>query len=282
VSRAIDFRGRVAVVSGGGSGIGRGLAMALAAEGAAVAVADIRTDAAKSVADEIRAAGGRALGVRCDVSDRASVRAMKAEAEAALGPASLLFANAGATHFDRMAEMPDEEFDWIVQVNLMGVANCVKAFLPQLVAARDGHIVATASMAGMLPAWIPFHAPYSAAKLGVVGLMLNVRNEAAEAGVGVTVLCPGGVTTSMKDSPSYRPERFGGPGTEKVKRPEGFFQAVNLSFRPPEQVAQMVLRAVRENRPMVLTDASMRKIFVETYVDVVMDAFDQVEAFDRS
>ena len=79
----------------------------------------------------------------------------------------------------------------------------------------------------------------------------------------------------------YRPERFGGPGRDKVKRPEGFFTAANLEFRPPEQVAQMVLRAVRENRAMVLTDASMRKTFTETYVDVVMDAFDQVEAFDR-
>ena len=277
----ITFRGRTAVVTGGGSGIGRGLALALAAEGAAVAVADIRTDAAKAAAEEIRAAGGRAHDVHCDVSDLASVRRMKTEAEAALGPASLLFANAGATHFDRLAEMPDDEFEWIVSVNLMGVANCVRAFFPQMVAARDGHIVATASMAGMLPAWIPYHAAYSAAKLGVVGLMLNLRNEAAESGVGVTVLCPGGVTTSMIDSPSYRPERFGGPSRDKVKRPEGFFTAADLAFRPPEQVAQIVLRAVRQNRAMVLTDASMRKTFTETYVDVVMDAFDQVEAFDR-
>jgi short-subunit dehydrogenase len=117
--------------------------------------------------------------------------------------------------------------------------------------------------------------------MGVIGLMLNLRNEAAESGVGVTVLCPGGVTTSMVNSPSYRPARFGGPSNAKVKRPEGFFQQAALEFRPPEQVAQIVLRAVRENRPMVLTDASMRKTFVETYVNVVMEAFDQVEAFDR-
>src|SRR5688572_276102 len=160
-----EIRGRVALVTGGGSGIGRGLALALAADGAAVAVADIRADAAKAVAEEVAAAGGRAVGLACDVSDRAAVARTKAEAEAALGRVSLLFANAGATHFDRMAEMPADEVDWIIQVNLMGVTNCVMAFLPEMIAARDGHVVATASMAGILAGWIPYHAPYSAAKL---------------------------------------------------------------------------------------------------------------------
>jgi NAD(P)-dependent dehydrogenase (short-subunit alcohol dehydrogenase family) len=276
-----EIRGRVALVTGGGSGIGRGLAVTLAAEGASVAVADIRADAAKAVAEELKAAGAKAIGVACDVSDRAAVRRMKAEAEAQVGPVTLLFANAGATAFDRLVDMPEDDVDWIIQVNLMGVTNCVMAFLPDLMAARDGHIVATASMAGVLPGWIPYHAPYSAAKLGIVGLMLNLRIEAAEAGVGMTVLCPGGVTTSMKDSPSYRPARFGGPSEDKVRRPEGFFEEVNLAFRPPEEAARMVLRAVRDNRPMVVTDGSMRRFFKDTYVDVVMEAFDEADAFDR-
>jgi NAD(P)-dependent dehydrogenase (short-subunit alcohol dehydrogenase family) len=276
-----EIRGRVALVTGGGSGIGRGLALTLAAEGASVAVADIRQDAARAVAEEAKAAGAKAIGLVCDVSDRAAVRRMKAEAEAALGPVTLLFANAGATAFDRLVEMREDDVDWILQVNLMGVTNCVLAFLPDLMAARDGHIVATASMAGVLPGWIPYHAPYSAAKLGIVGLMLNLRIEAAESGVGMTVLCPGGVTTSMKDSPSYRPQRFGGPSDDKVRRPEGFFEEVNLAFRPPEEAARMVLRAVRDNRPMIVTDGSMRRFFKETYVDVVMDAFDEADAFDR-
>jgi len=276
-----EIRGRAAAVTGGGSGIGRGLAMALAQEGASVAVADIRADGAGAVADEISAGGGEAIAVVCDVSDRASVHRMKAEAEAALGPVSLLFANAGATYFDRMIDMSHDDVDWILQVDLVGVSNCLMAFLPDMMAARDGHVVATASMAGVLPGWIPYHAPYSGAKLGVVGMMLNLRTEAAECGVGATVLCPGGVTSEMKNSPSYRPERFGGPSDDKVRRPEGFFEEVNLAFRPPEQAAQMVLRAVRDNRPMVVTDGSMRKIFMDTYVNVVMEAFDEADAFDR-
>jgi NAD(P)-dependent dehydrogenase (short-subunit alcohol dehydrogenase family) len=275
-----ELRGRIALVTGGGSGIGRSLATALAAEGASVAVADIRVEGAHAVAEEVKAVGGDAIGVVCDVSERASVHRMKAEVQAALGPVSLLFANAGATHLDRMSEMSEDDVDWILQVNLMGVSNCLMAFLPDMMAAGDGHVVATASMAGVLPALIPYHAPYSGAKLGVVGMMLNLRTEAAECGVGATVVCPGGVTSGMRNSPSYRPERFGGPSQDKVRPPEGFFERVQLAFRPPEEAAQMVLRAVREDRPMVVTDGSMRQIFMDTYVKVVMEAFDEADAFD--
>ncbi|TAL04038.1 MAG: SDR family oxidoreductase, partial [Rhodospirillaceae bacterium] len=177
-----DIAGKVALVTGGGSGIGRGLALALAAEGARIVVADIIKDNAEAVAAEIKKAGGSAVAVACDVSDRTSVRKMKAEANQALGNVSLLFANAGATSFERLTDMSDDDVDWIIQVNLMGVTNCLTTFLPDMIAARDGHVVATASMAGMLPAWIPQHAPYSAAKMGIIGMILNMRMELAEFG----------------------------------------------------------------------------------------------------
>ncbi len=222
------------------------------------------------------------MPVACDVSDRASVQRMKAEATAAFGrPVSLLFANAGATSFERLTDMSENDVDWIIQVNLMGVTNCLMSFYPDMVAARDGHVFATASVAGLLPGWVPYHAPYSAAKLGVIGMMLNLRIEAAEFGVGCTVLCPGGVQSGMKaNNARYRPERFGGPGEGEVKIPEGFFAHANLRFRPAEDVAQMVLRAIRKNRPIVVTDGTMRDVFMDNYVKVVMEAFDDVDAFD--
>jgi NAD(P)-dependent dehydrogenase (short-subunit alcohol dehydrogenase family) len=275
-----EITGRTAVVTGGGSGIGRGLALALANAGASVAVADIRAASAEAVADEIRAVGGVAIAVHCDVCDRASVREMKAGITRALGPVSLLFANAGATSFERLPDMSDNDIDWIIAVNLLGVTNCLMAFYPDMVKARDGHVVATASAAGLLPSWVPYHAPYSGAKMGIIGTMLNLRVEAAEAGVGCTVFCPGGVESGMRENnASYRPTRFGGPQDGGVRVPEGFLQAVN--FRPAPEVAELCLQAVRSNRPMVVTDGAMRKTFKETYADLVMAAFDDVDAFDR-
>ncbi len=279
-----DIAGRVALVTGGGSGIGRGLAVALAREGACVVVADIMPDNARAVADEIKASGGTAIALACDVCERASIRQLRADIHQALGAVSLLFANAGATCFERLTDMSDADIDWIIQVNLMGVTYCVQAFLPDMIAAgQGGHIVATASMAGMLPAWIPLHAPYSAAKMGIIGLMLNLRLELAEYRIGTTAYCPGGVATGMKDNNGrYRPQRFGGPGPGPVKVPEGFFVEAKTTFLPPEQIAPMVLRAVRNNRAIVFDHSDQRRLFVETYQNAVMQAFDDAAAYEQA
>src|SRR5207245_542295 len=145
--------------------------------GAAVAVADILLDNAERVAAEIRADGGNAVAVECDVCERDSIHRMKEEAMAALGPIQLVFANAGATSFTPLMEMSDADVDWIIHVNLMGVMYTTRAFLPEMIAARDGHICATASMAGLLPQLLPEHVPYSAAKAGIIGMMMNVAIE---------------------------------------------------------------------------------------------------------
>lgn len=278
-----EIGGRAALVTGGGSGIGRGLALALAKAGASVAVADILPETAEKVASEIRANGGTAVALACDVCERSSVAAMKDAANAALGPISLLFANAGATSFERFTAMSDADVDWIYQVNLMGTTYCLQAFLPDMVTAGSGHVVATASMAGMLPAWIPLHAPYSGAKMGIIGLMLNLRAELGDRGVGSTVYCPGGVATGMKDNNErYRPERFGGPGPGPVSVPEGFFHTSGTTFLPPEQIAPMVLRAVERDRAIVFDHSDQRRLFLETYQNLVMQAFDDVEEYEKS
>jgi NAD(P)-dependent dehydrogenase (short-subunit alcohol dehydrogenase family) len=125
-------------------------------------VADILLDNARQVADEIKAAGGRAIALACDVCERDSIKQMKAEANAVFGLVTLLVANAGATSFERLTDMSDADVDWIIQVNLMGVTYTIRVFLPDMLAAGQGcHILTTASMAGMVPAWIPLHSPYS-------------------------------------------------------------------------------------------------------------------------
>src|SRR5262245_31032279 len=108
-----QISGKTAVVTGGGSGIGRAIALALAGEGARVVVADILPQNARKAAGEIEAAGGQAMPAVCDVSDRAAVARMKAEANAAFGPVGVLVANAGATAFQRLTDMSDDDVDWI-------------------------------------------------------------------------------------------------------------------------------------------------------------------------
>lgn len=277
-----EASGRAAVVTGAGSGIGRALARALARDGACVVVADIVEANAESVANEITRDGGQARAQVCDVSDRASVRELKARANQAFGVVTLLFANAGVTSFERFADMTPEEIDWITEVDLMGVSRCLREFLPDMIAGRSGHVVATASMVGLIPQLLPYHAPYTAAKAGVIAMMLNLRAELSEVGVGCTVLCPGGVATRIHETPRYRPARFGGPSEATVRPPAGFVPTQRFAFRPAEAVAEQVLGAMRENRPMVVTDPSQRAHFEQGYVDVVRAAFDEAQAFDAS
>lgn len=277
-----EIAGRTALVTGGGSGIGKGLALALAREGAKVVVADIQKDRAQAVADEIAAKGGAAIALACDVCERPAIRQMKADANAAFGPVTLLFANAGATSFDPLMEMSDDDVDWIIQVNLMGVTNTTRAFLPDMMANGGGHVCATASMAGLLPGWIPQHAPYSAAKAGIIGLMMNIALELKPHNIFTTSYCPGGVASGMKaNNARYRPAKFGGPSEGEVHVSDASANAKQLAFYSPDAVAPMVLRAVRNNRPFVFDHADQRRFFRETYSNVVEACYDDIDAWER-
>jgi NAD(P)-dependent dehydrogenase (short-subunit alcohol dehydrogenase family) len=278
-----QIKGKAAVVTGGGSGIGMGLAKELAAQGASVAVADIMLKNAQQVADGINASGGKALALHCDVCDKDSVKAMARAAEAALGPIQLVFANAGATSFDPLMEMSDDDVDWIISVNLFGVMNTTRAFLPGMIAAGGGHIMATASMAGLLPGWIPVHAPYSAAKAGIIGLMMNLQLEMKQHNVFTTSYCPGGVATGMKvNNARYRPAQFGGPGEGEVHVGDVNNEQTSLAFFHPEAVAPMVLDAVKNNRAFVFDHPEQRDLFRQTYSSVVEACYDAADDWEKA
>jgi NAD(P)-dependent dehydrogenase (short-subunit alcohol dehydrogenase family) len=261
-----------------------GLAKELARQGATVAVADIQIKNAEKTAAEIRAAGGTAIALHCDVCERGSIARMKAQAISQLGPIRLVFANAGATSFTPLAQMSDDDVDWIIQVNLMGVMNTARAFLPELMDAGEGHICATASMAGLLPGWIPEHVPYSAAKAGIIGMMMNLALELKPYNVFTTSYCPGGVASGMKtNNGSYRPERFGGPETVADVQFTGNSNAHSApAFYHPEAVAPMVLDAVRHNRAFVFDHPEQRRLFRETYSAIVEACYDAADAWERT
>ncbi|ORA08808.1 SDR family NAD(P)-dependent oxidoreductase [Mycobacterium arosiense] len=274
-----DIENRAAIVTGGGSGIGRALAIELAEQGAAVGVADIIFANAERVAAEIGAAGGTAIGLECDVCERESVSAMKTEAQKELGVITLLVSNAGATSFEPLTEMSDADVDWVFQVNLMGTVYCAQTFLPDMIASgRGGHFLATASVAGMFPAWVTNHAPYSAAKIGVIGFVLNLGGELAPHNINTTVYCPGGVASGMKDNNErYRPKRFGGPKTAPMAVPNDFIHQHQLRMLAPEEIAPIVVRGIANDRRIVFDHSDQRQIWIDSYQRLVLDAFDVIE-----
>jgi NAD(P)-dependent dehydrogenase (short-subunit alcohol dehydrogenase family) len=275
--------GKVALVTGGGSGIGRGLVLELARRGMKVAVSDIDPKRAEAVAEEARTLGVEAAGFDCDVSERAAVREMAGEAAGRLGAVALLCANAGVTAFQPFAEMADADLDWIYGVDFLGVSNCLQAVLPGMLAAGEGHVFATASMAGLVPSWVPIHVPYTASKAGVIGMFVNLQPELADKNIGCTVLCPGGVATNITQAPSYRGARFGGPSSEPIKTPAGFKLKSEASYpmRTAEDVARIAVEAIVANRLIVVADGAMRPLY-ERYAEEVLAAFDWTTALDAA
>lgn len=273
----MDVAGRVAVVTGGASGIGKGIAEVLASAGATIAIVDIMEANAAKAAAEI---GGGAIAVACDVSDRASVAAMKAEVNRQLGPVALLIANAGVTMFEELTDMSDHDVDWVIDVSLYGVTHCIQAFLPDMIAAREGHIVATSSVAALMAPFIGAHAPYVAAKAGIIGMILSLRADIGKYGVGASVLCPSAVQSRIDDSPRYRPASYGGPSEGTVTLPIETGEDIRQHGRPAVEAGEMVLNAIRNDRAVIVTDPSHRRGFEQGFVRLVQEGFDHAAAFD--
>lgn len=198
----MSFNGPAAVV-GGGSGIGRGFALAAAGRGLPVAVGDVDLEAAEQVRDEILGAGGRAVAHRVDGTDAASLEEFAASSEAALGSAALLSANLGISLERPLAEATDDEWRWMLDFNLLSAVRAVRAFLPGLRRAEGARgIVVAGSVAGLFApvstSWDGRHRGiYSTTKHALLGYTDMLRAELADEGIGVSLLCPGLVTTNM-------------------------------------------------------------------------------------
>jgi NAD(P)-dependent dehydrogenase (short-subunit alcohol dehydrogenase family) len=183
--------GKVAVVTGGGCGIGRGIALCLAREGAHVAIPDLHEANARSVAQEVQALGRASLGLRCDVTQEADIRASLDRIKADLGPIDILVNNAGLASPPGMPFTRNTEEDWdqAFAVNVKSVYLVCKAITPDFIERRAGRIINIASVAGPLASvTMP---PYSVAKGGVIILTRIVAKELAPHGVTVNAICPG-------------------------------------------------------------------------------------------
>jgi len=257
------FEGKTAVVTGAASGIGRATALALAAEGAAVVIADVNVARLAEAQAEIAAAGGRALAQCCDVSSDADVEALAAATTEAFGAADILMNNAGVMLRGPLERMPIADWQWIMDINFLGAVRGVRAFLPAMLARGSGHIVNTASIGGLVGGR-PHSAGYSASKFALVGFSETLAVYARPQGVGVSVLCPGGVRTNLPEQIRL---------SDAAEGPEGY--GLEEAFGPdavePEAVAALVLDAVAEGRFLVLTDPRHQKMLERRAGD--MDAW---------
>jgi NAD(P)-dependent dehydrogenase (short-subunit alcohol dehydrogenase family) len=242
-----SFDARVAVVTGGGSGIGKALVEALSAERAKVVVADVDGAAAEAVAAGVRGRGGEAVAVATDVSDLKQVQALAARAYAAFGSVHVLCNNAGVSVVGGLETMSHHDWQWVLGVNLWGVVHGLEAFLPRMIAGRQpGHILNTASMAGLVAT--QGLGVYNTSKYAVVGLSETLAKDLRPYGIGVTVLCPMGVATRIRDSARNRPEHLRNDG-QTAAEPVHLMGAT----LDPARVAQMALAAIRGNRLYVIT-----------------------------
>jgi len=275
-----DLKGRVAVVTGGGSGIGRGIALTLGAEGMIVAVADIQQASAEAVAAEIESRGGRGLGIGVDVTSVVSLAAAAKEILARVDGVNLLCANAGVlARVGPLANHTIEDWEYTLSVNVMGVVKTVAAFLPALrQSAPDAHIVTTASLGGLLSDVRAPIGAYIASKYACVGYSEMLRAELEGEGIGVSVLCPGVVASNlMGTSAENRPDALGEQAAPHFAPAAGTggSSAPSSPAKPmaAEDVGPIVIRAIRANRFHVLTHPRARPL-VEARFQAMLEDFE--------
>jgi NAD(P)-dependent dehydrogenase (short-subunit alcohol dehydrogenase family) len=229
------MRGRRAFVTGGGSGIGLASAVRLAAEGAAVAVADVRTDLATQVAARITAARGRAVAITTDVSDETSTATAVTAAADQLGGLDTIVACAGVLHAAMTHELTLQQWQRVIGINLTGTFLPVREALPHLLDAGGGSIVTIGSIASVVAGG--YAASYDASKAGVVALTRAVAVQYADRGVRANCVCPGHVATSLK---AHSTDTMAGPVSAPSSGPVNRVQAPMTRRADPAEIAAVV------------------------------------------
>jgi NAD(P)-dependent dehydrogenase (short-subunit alcohol dehydrogenase family) len=266
-----ELDGKVAVITGGGSGIGAALAEACAAAGMRVVVADVNGERAESVASELPE--DTAYGKAVDVSDAAQVQELADFAFDTFGAVHLLCNNAGVSPVGRVWDYSDEDFHWLVGVNLFGVANGLRSFVPRMVEQGEGHIVNTGSGASFVST--PRLGPYCATKHAIVGLSEALRYELEGTGIGVSVLVPAGVNTNIFES-GARPSADADSTAADYGVLVGALDPTSLEMIEPDVVADVTLVGVQEGWDYIIMGPG-QEVGVQRRYDEVLAAHRQAK-----
>jgi len=277
-----NLSGKAAFVTGGASGIGFALGRAFGEAGMKVMLADIETNALAAAVKTLQDSGSDVRGVLCDVADSASVERAAGASYEAFGNVHVVCNNAGVGGGSGIDDISLDTWRWVLDVNLMGVLHGIRTFLPHIRAhGEGGHIVNTASMAGM-NSGLGF-SPYSASKFAVVNMSEGLATQLKPLGIGVTVLCPGFVRTRIWESARNRPKRYGATQTPAPSSPAGRLLAelseLGRSGRDPSDVAAQVLTAIRRDELHVFTHAGPSwRAELQQRFDAILAAMDKAAA----
>lgn len=261
-----EFKNKVAVVTGAASGIGRATATRFAEEGMKVVLADIEEQALSETVDHLRGAGHEVIGVPTDVSKWEAIEALAESTMAAFGAVHVVHNNAGVVVSGPVEALSLADWEWVLGVDLWSVIYGIKAFLPLIKQAGEGHIINTASTAGLQAS--ATIAPYNVAKFGVVAITETLRQELVAAGspVSASVLCPGAINTQIVHSKRNR--SAASASDHHSSEQEAAFEEragalLSQQGKDPSEVAEMIVRAMERDDFWILTHDEWKKVLKE-------------------
>jgi NAD(P)-dependent dehydrogenase (short-subunit alcohol dehydrogenase family) len=272
-----DLAGKISFVTGAASGIGLGIATALARAGVKVMLCDIEEAALASAVEGLKRTNADVASVRADVSLKAELQAAAEETRARYGNVHILINNAGVGGVGPYGTWNDAGWNWTLAVNFMAVVWGIEIFAPMMENQGGGHIVSTASIAGLISS---NSTPYNVSKYGVVALSEGLRNELGPRGIGVSVLCPGIIRTNIMNSRRNLPERFAdvtaAPPLDDARRDRVKQLAERVSRGiDPLYVGELVREGIENDWPYIFTDCEFEPR-IEARFTEIKRGFDRV------